>query len=109
MGGVGGDAGRMVTAGKLTRRVHKRDCGHGLAVPLLRAVAPHPNPAPTPHPHPTPSQDLPRAMPTAEVAEKLGLHAMRGRVWHIQGTCATTGDGLYEGLDWLSGVLSSRK
>jgi hypothetical protein len=48
-------------------------------------------------------QDLPKAMPTAEVAEKLGLHSLRGRVWHIQGTCATTGDGLYEGLDWLSG------
>ena len=42
-------------------------------------------------------QDLPKAMPTAEVAEKLGLHSLRGRVWHIQGTCATTGDGLYEG------------
>ena len=50
-------------------------------------------------------QDLPRAMPTAEVAEKLGLHAMRGRVWHIQGCCATTGDGLYEGLDWLAATL----
>jgi hypothetical protein len=34
------------------------------------------------------------------VAEKMGLHGMRGRVWHIQGCCATTGDGLYEGLDW---------
>ena len=32
-------------------------------------------------------QDLPRAMPTAEVAEKLGLHSLRGRVWHIQGCC----------------------
>ena len=42
-------------------------------------------------------QDLPKAMPTAEVAEKLGLHSLRGRVWHIQGCCATTGDGLYEG------------
>ena len=41
-------------------------------------------------------QDLPKAMPTAEVAEKLGLHSLRGRVWHIQGCCATTGDGLYE-------------
>jgi ADP-ribosylation factor protein 1 len=53
-------------------------------------------------------QDLPKAMPTAEVAEKLGLHSLRGRVWHIQGTCATTGDGLYEGLDWLSATLSKR-
>jgi ADP-ribosylation factor protein 1 len=48
-------------------------------------------------------QDLPKAMPTAEVAEKLGLHSLRGRVWHIQGTCATTGDGLYEGA-WGAGT-----
>ena len=53
-------------------------------------------------------QDLPKAMPTAEVAEKLGLHSLRGRVWHIQGTCATTGDGLYEGLDWCVGRGSAK-
>jgi ADP-ribosylation factor 1/2 len=54
-------------------------------------------------------QDLPKAMPTAEVAEKLGLHALRGRLWQIQMACATTGDGLYEGLDWLSATLSNRQ
>lgn len=53
-------------------------------------------------------QDLPRAMPVAECSEKLGLHTMRGRTWHIQGCCATTGDGLYEGLDWLSATLTRR-
>lgn len=26
--------------------------------------------------------------------------------WYIQGTCATQGTGLYEGLDWLSNELS---
>lgn len=26
--------------------------------------------------------------------------------WHVQSTCATHGDGLYEGLDWLSKELS---
>lgn len=26
--------------------------------------------------------------------------------WHVQSTCATQGDGLYEGLDWLSKELS---
>jgi ADP-ribosylation factor 1/2 len=30
---------------------------------------------------------------------------MKGRRWHVQGTIATRGDGLYEGLDWLSGTL----
>merc|ERR1712083_827558 len=54
-------------------------------------------------------QDLPNAMPAAEVTEKLGLHNMRNRQWFIQSACATTGDGLYEGLDWLSRTLSSKK
>jgi len=53
-------------------------------------------------------QDLPNAMATAEVTEKLGLSQMRGRVWYIQGTCATQGQGLYEGLDWLSNELARR-
>jgi ADP-ribosylation factor protein 1 len=47
-------------------------------------------------------QDLPNAMPVAELQEKLGLSSLRYRKWYIQSTCATTGDGLYEGLDWLS-------
>merc|ERR1712182_94249 len=50
-------------------------------------------------------QDLPNAMPAAEVTEKLGLHNMRNRQWFIQSACATTGDGLYEGLDWMSKTL----
>merc|ERR1711862_588003 len=54
-------------------------------------------------------QDLPNAMPAAEVTEKLGLHNMRNRQWYIQSACATTGDGLYEGLDWLSRTLGSKK
>ena len=28
--------------------------------------------------------------------------------WYIQATCATQGNGLYEGLDWLSQELSKR-
>jgi len=54
-------------------------------------------------------QDLPNAMPAAELTEKLGLCGMRARKWYIQSTCATSGDGLYEGMDWMSRVLSSRK
>ena len=41
----------------------------------------------------------------AEITDKLGLHSLRSRKWYIQSTCATSGDGLYEGLDWLSNVL----
>jgi len=54
-------------------------------------------------------QDLPNAMSVAEVTDKLGLHSLRYRKWYIQATCATSGDGLYEGLDWLSGQLSKGK
>merc|ERR1719408_1223869 len=54
-------------------------------------------------------QDLPNSMTAAEITEKLGLHEMRSRKWFIQSTCATTGDGLYEGLDWMSRTLSSKK
>merc|ERR1712003_159996 len=54
-------------------------------------------------------QDLPHSMTAAEVTEKLGLHNMRNRKWFIQSTCATTGDGLYEGLDWMSCALSQKE
>lgn len=49
-------------------------------------------------------QDLPKAMSPSEVTTALGLTSM-SRKWFCQGTCATTADGLYEGLDWLSSQL----
>jgi len=54
-------------------------------------------------------QDLPNAMKVQEATERLGLNKLRNRQWYIQGTAATTGDGLYEGLDWLSSTLSKKK
>ncbi|KAI9593127.1 ADP-ribosylation factor family-domain-containing protein [Syncephalis fuscata] len=53
-------------------------------------------------------QDLPNAMNTAEITDKLGLHSMRQRTWFIQSTCATSGEGLYEGLDSLSNSLKNK-
>jgi len=53
-------------------------------------------------------QDLPNAMSTAEVTDKLGLHSLRQRNWFIQGSCATSGEGLYEGLDWLSANIKKQ-
>ncbi|PVU85556.1 hypothetical protein BB559_006936 [Furculomyces boomerangus] len=47
-------------------------------------------------------QDLPNAMTTAEITEKLELHSISQHKWHIQPTCAISGDGLYEGLDWFA-------
>ena len=55
------------------------------------------------------SQDLPHAMTAAEMADKLGLHQLRHRHWFIQPSCATTGDGLYEGLGWLWRTIPSKR
>eukprot|EP01106_Pelomyxa_sp_JSP_P000320 TRINITY_DN1048_c0_g2_i1.p1 TRINITY_DN1048_c0_g2~~TRINITY_DN1048_c0_g2_i1.p1 ORF type:complete len:201 (+),score=63.70 TRINITY_DN1048_c0_g2_i1:46-648(+) len=46
--------------------------------------------------------DLPKAMNADEVTEKLGLHKLRDRNWKVQTSCAITGDGLLDGLTWLS-------
>jgi len=51
-------------------------------------------------------QDLPQAMSVAEMTEHLGLRNIRDRKWYMQATCATSGDGLYEGLDWLANNIS---
>ena len=53
-------------------------------------------------------QDLPNAIKPAELSEKLGLNTLRNRPWYVQGTCAATGDGLFEGLDWLGKQINER-
>lgn len=50
-------------------------------------------------------QDLPAANNIQEITNKLELECLTGREWFIQGTCATTGDGLYEGLDLIFTIL----
>jgi len=54
-------------------------------------------------------QDLPGAMSASELADKLHLHDLRSGRWFIQSACAVSGDGIYEGLDWLSKALQQRK
>jgi len=53
-------------------------------------------------------QDM-AVMSVPEITERLGLHSMKGRDWFIQGTCALTGDGLYDGLEWLGKTLTKKK
>lgn len=48
-------------------------------------------------------------MTPAEVCEGLGVYELRNRTWHVQGTCALKGDGLYEGLDWLATSLNEMR
>ena len=55
-------------------------------------------------------QDLPQAMHVSIMAEKLGLKSLpKSRKWFIQSCCGVTGDGLYEGLDWLNNELTARR
>ncbi|KAJ3669334.1 hypothetical protein LUZ60_011284 [Juncus effusus] len=53
-------------------------------------------------------QDLRNAMNAAELTDKLGLHSLHHRRWYIQSACATSGEGLYEGLDWLSNNIATK-
>lgn len=52
-------------------------------------------------------QDMKGCLTTAEVCEALALPELRGRRWHVQASIAIRGEGLYEGLDWLSTTLKS--
>jgi small GTP-binding protein len=54
-------------------------------------------------------QDLNGAMSPNEITDKLGLSQLKGRQWLVQGTSATTGQGLKEGLDWMASVLLKKK
>ncbi|KAI7865496.1 P-loop containing nucleoside triphosphate hydrolase protein [Spinellus fusiger] len=51
-------------------------------------------------------QDVKGAMSAAHVSEALGLTQLKDRQWHIQACSALSGDGLYEGLDWVVLQLS---
>ncbi|KAF3961823.1 hypothetical protein ACB098_07G097000 [Castanea mollissima] len=53
-------------------------------------------------------QDLPNSMSASEVADKLGLFSLNQRPWYVQSASATSGQGLYEGLDWLSNNISNK-
>jgi small GTP-binding protein len=46
-------------------------------------------------------QDMPNALTLAQITEKMNLHNLRNIPWCIKPTCAITGDGLYECLDWI--------
>jgi ADP-ribosylation factor protein 1 len=48
-------------------------------------------------------------MKVPEISEQLGLHQLRTRDWFIQGCCALTGEGLYDGLDWMTKAISKKK
>ncbi|XP_002732532.1 uncharacterized protein LOC100373762 [Saccoglossus kowalevskii] len=54
-------------------------------------------------------QDLPGACSPAEVIDGLGLRQLRDNPWHIQGTVATNGGGIYEGFSELADMVKTYK
>ena len=49
------------------------------------------------------------AMKPQEVQESLHMTKLRDRQWYVQPSCATSGDGLYEGLTWLTSNHKNKK
>jgi signal recognition particle receptor subunit beta len=54
-------------------------------------------------------QDLPNAITSSDLTDIMGLRFLKNRNWFLQASCAATGSGLYEGLDWLSRILTKKK
>jgi ADP-ribosylation factor-like protein 1 len=54
-------------------------------------------------------QDVKGAMTAAEVSTGLGLVHLKDRTWHIEKSSAINGEGLKEGLEWLSQAIMNRK
>ena len=46
-------------------------------------------------------QDLPGAANCTEITQAFEMHKIAGRDWYVQETCASNGDGLVEGLQWV--------
>lgn len=53
-------------------------------------------------------KDLPTAKNAAALTELFSLHEIKNHDWHIQSCCALTGEGLEEGLDWLTNKLCQK-
>jgi signal recognition particle receptor subunit beta len=50
-------------------------------------------------------QDLPNSLSLAQLTEQLDMHKEKSRKWFVQSCSATSGMGVYEGLDWLSRAI----
>lgn len=53
-------------------------------------------------------QDVKGCMSAAEISQQLNLTSIKDHVWHIQACCALTGEGLYQGLEWITNHLRHR-
>lgn len=51
-------------------------------------------------------QDLPNAIKPEEIKKR--LLDIKDHIWHVQGCSALTGEGIYEGLDWLGEQINQQ-
>ena len=55
-------------------------------------------------------QDMQNAMSSLELIEELGLRKYNGRhEWHVQATCAVTGEGIFEAMDGIGRLIKQMK
>lgn len=54
-------------------------------------------------------QDLPGSLTAAQLIDQLAIRQLPGNPWHVQTTCATTGEGIYEGLNAFSKMVREFK
>ena len=54
-------------------------------------------------------QDVPDSISPEELIKRFDLYNLKDRDLHIQGIWAVTGDGLYEGFNWLSRNIKEMK
>ena len=52
-------------------------------------------------------QDVPGSLRSAELIERLGLRDLKTNPWHVQEICATTGEGLYEGVRMIAEMIKT--
>lgn len=53
-------------------------------------------------------QDLPDSMSAADLAQSLGLHSIKDRVWQIQACTASEGKGVREGMEWVCKTIKKK-
>lgn len=53
-------------------------------------------------------QDLPGALTADEVAVRLELYNVTNHVWYIMPSVASTGEGLWEGIQWLISEIKKK-
>ncbi|XP_045181430.2 ADP-ribosylation factor 3-like [Mercenaria mercenaria] len=54
-------------------------------------------------------QDLENSLDPSKIVDQLNLNTLRHRSWYIQPACATTGDGIKEGMQMLASMVKRKK